>query len=314
MTRAARARRFAGARRSCLVGWLVGLALFVSGGLCVANAQPTPRVAAIDWGQAQTLIAIGAPPVAMAQIASYGDWVGGPAVPDSVRELGLRVQPNMELLSQLDLDAITITPMYANSRTRLAQVASVESIDVYYHEGSAWDNTVESTRKLARLVHREAAAEQLIETTRADIEASARRLPADPEPLLVIQFIDARHVRVFGDNSLIGNVMTRMGVANAWQEQTNFWGFALVPIERLAAIENARMAVLDPMPVGVAEEIASSVLWQSLPAVRDRPILDLPAVWSFGGLPSATRFARGLAAAYDGRETADETQTPESAP
>lgn len=287
------------------MGWLVGLALFVCGMANAAegNAPAQPRIAAIDWGQAQTLIAIGAPPVAMAQITSYGDWVGGPAVPASVQELGLRVQPNMELLSQLNLDAITITPMYANSRARLAQVAPVKSIDVYYHEGSAWDNTVEATRKLAELVQREAAGEQLIETTRAEIEALAEYVPADPRPLLVIQFIDARHVRVFGDNSLIGNVMTRMGVTNAWQEQTNFWGFALVPIERLAAIENARMAVLDPMPVGVAEEIGSSVLWQSLPTVRDQAILDLPAVWSFGGLPSATRFARGLAEAYDGLET-----------
>ena len=299
MTRAGCARRSAGAGRSCLLGWLIGLALFVSGGLSAAAAPDTPRVAAIDWGQVQTLIAIGAPPVAMAQVASYGDWVGGPAVPDSVRELGLRVQPNMELLSQLDLDVITITPMYENSRARLTQVAPVESIDVYYHEGSAWDNTVDSTRALAKLVHREAAAERFIESTRAEVEQLAQRVPADTQPLLVVQFIDARHVRVFGDDSLIGNVMSRMGIANAWQEETNFWGFALVPIERLAAIENARMAVVDPVPVGVPEEIAESVLWQHLPAVRDQAVLDLPAVWSFGGLPSATRFARGLADAYD---------------
>lgn len=293
MTRVRRGRRL---RRAAITGWLFGLALF----FCApAPAADTPRVAAIDWGQAQTLIAIGAPPVAMAQIESYGDWVGGPAVPASVQELGLRVQPNMELLSQLDLDAITITPMYGNSRARLSQVAAVESIDVYYHEGSAWDNTVDSTRKLAKLVHREAAGERFIESTRAQIEQLAERVPAESQPLLVLQFIDARHVRVFGDNSLIGNVMTRMGVTNAWQRETNLWGFALVPIERLATIGNARMAVLDPMPVGVPEEIDNSVLWQHLPAVRDQAVLDLPAVWSFGGLPSATRFARALAEAYD---------------
>lgn len=289
-------------------GWLVGLALFFCA-VSVADAADTPRVAVLDWGQAQTLIAIGAPPVAMAQIASYGDWVGGPAVPASVRELGLRVQPNMELLSQLDLDAITITPMYENSRARLAQVAPVESIDVYYHDGSAWDNTVASTRALAKLVHRETAAERFIESTRAQIEMLAKRLPADARDLLVLQFVDARHVRVFGDNSLMGDVMTRMGLSNAWQQDTNFWGFALVPIERLATIENARIAVLAPTPIGVAEEIDNSVLWQHLPAVRDRAVLDLPAVWSFGGLPSATRFARGLAGAYDhlAARAADET-------
>lgn len=259
--------------------------------------EPAPRIAAIDWGQAQTLIAIGAPPVAVAQIEAYGDWVAGPTIPPSTRELGLRVQPNMELLSQLDLDVITITPMYQSARERLAQIAPVKTIDVYYHPGTAWDNTIESTRKLAQLAHREAAAEQLITETIDEIERQKARLPATTPRLLVVQFIDARHVRVFGDNSLIGNVMKRMGVINAWEDETNFWGFALVPIERLAEVENARMAVLDPMPVGVADEIASSVLWQHLPAVKAGPVLDLPAVWSFGGLPSATRFARGLAEA-----------------
>lgn len=306
MTRAPRARRLASARRSSTRTWLIGLVVFFC---AAAHAVDKPRIAAIDWGQAQTLIAIGAPPVAMAQIESYGDWVGGPAVPASVRDVGLRAQPNMELLSQLNLDAITITPMYANSRARLARIAPVKSIDVYYHDGSAWHNTVESTRALAALVHREAAAERFIQATRAEIEQRAQRVPDAARPLLVIQFIDARHVRVFGDNSLIGNVMARMDVANAWQQDTNFWGFALVPIERLATIDNARMAVLDPMPVGVPEQIASSVLWHKLPAVHGQAVLDLPAVWSFGGLPSATRFARGLASAYERLESADPGNT-----
>ena len=89
MTRRQCARRFASVGRSCFLGWLIGLALFVPGVVYAAGgpAGESPRVAAIDWGQAQTLIAIGAPPVAMAQIASYGDWVGGPAVPASVQEL-----------------------------------------------------------------------------------------------------------------------------------------------------------------------------------------------------------------------------------
>ncbi|WP_111748511.1 ABC transporter substrate-binding protein [Salinisphaera orenii] len=286
------------AGRVLVSGLFAGLTLLFSSVVFASATNNTPRVAAIDWGQAQTLIAIGAPPVAMAQIGNYSAWVGGPAVPSDVRNLGLRAQPNMELLSQLDLDAITITPLYAGLQKRLAKIAPVKSIGIYNHNGSAWKNTVESTRKLGALVHRKAAAQRLIESTRATIRKRANRVPAHTQPLLVIQFIDARHVRVYGPSSLIGNVMQRMGVANAWHRDVNSWGFAQVPLKDLATMHDARVAIVRPIPVAVPSKVANSVLWQHLPAVRDRSVLALPSVWSYGGLPSATRFARGLADAY----------------
>ncbi|WP_353219350.1 iron-siderophore ABC transporter substrate-binding protein [Salinisphaera sp. S4-8] len=284
-------------RRAIRIGWLLGLALFFCAMPGGAQAKDTPRVAVIDWGQAQTLIALGAPPVAMSQIPAYNEWVAAPDVPDGVRDLGLRVQPNMELLSQLDIDVVTITSMYSGLRERLAPIAPVEMIDVYDGNGAVWDKTVESTRRLGALVGREAAAEALIDDTQARIAACAAQVPNDIKPLLVVQFMDARHVRVYTEDSLVGSVLKRMDIANAWQAGGNYWGFATVPLERLASIENARMVVVKPLPVGVAEEIESSVLWHHLPAVNNAPVLYVPPVWGFGGLPSASRFARVLVAA-----------------
>lgn len=293
-------RRRAGAagavlpRRAIYTGWLLGLALFFCAVAGVAQAKDTPRVAVIDWGQAQTLIAIGAPPVAMSQIPAYNEWVAAPDVPEGVRDLGLRVQPNMELLSQLDIDVVTITSMYSGLRERLAPIAPVKTIDIYDGQGAVWDRTVESTRRLGALVGREAAAEALIDATQVRIAACAAKVPEQVKPLLVVQFMDARHVRVYTEDSLVGSVLERMDIANAWQDGGNYWGFATVPLERLASIDNARMVVVKPLPVGVAEEIDTSVLWHHLPAVNNAPVLYVPPVWGFGGLPSASRFARLL--------------------
>ena len=203
-------------RHTICIGWLLGLALFFCAVRGFAQANDAPRVSAIDWGQAQTLIAIGAPPVAMSQIPAYNDWVSAPAVPEGVRDLGLRVQPNMELLSQLDIDVITITSMYAGLRERVAPIAPVETIDIYDGNGAVWDRTVESTRRLGALVGREAAAEALVNDTQARIEACTAQVPEHVKPLLVVQFIDARHVRVYTEDSLIGSVLERMGIANAY--------------------------------------------------------------------------------------------------
>ena len=48
---------------------------------------------------------------------------------------------------------------------------------------------------------------------------------------------------------------------------------------------------VDPIPVGVSERLQEPGLWQHLPLVQQAPVLHLPAVWSFGGVLAARRFA-----------------------
>lgn len=273
-----------------------------------ANAAgPTPRIATVDWAQAETLVALGVPPVGLAQTADFRDWVGGP-LPAATRDIGLRVQPNMELLAQMNLDYFTLSPMYASLAPRVKRVADVRSIEIYYRKtGDVWSKLAAGTRALGALVDRKNAAERLIDDTNAHIAQLARRIPDDTPPLLVVQFMDARHVRVFGAGSLFGAVLDRLGLHTAWTDETSFWGFALVPLERLAAIDDARIVVVDPMPVGVAADLADSAIWQHLPAVRGHEVVRLPPVWSFGGLPSAERFAEVLTTALTGpvRDSSD---------
>jgi ferric hydroxamate transport system substrate-binding protein len=110
--------------------------------------------------------------------------------------------------------------------------------------------------------------------------------------------MDERHVRVFGENGLFQAVLERLGLENAWQGDTNVWGFSLVGLEALIERE-ARLVVVEPYPTGVEEKLARSALWQRLPSVRDDSLITLPPVWSFGALPSARRFAELLVAALN---------------
>ncbi|NNC22584.1 ABC transporter substrate-binding protein [Salinisphaera sp. USBA-960] len=259
------------------------------------SQNPAPRLATVDWGTAQNLTAMGVPPVAVAQIQNYQTWVGGPPLPADTREMGLRSQPNMEMLAQLDLDCILITRMYARQKAKLSQVAPVTSLNVYFKKGDIWRNTVAAVQKLGRIAHRPDAARQLIAQTKKQISRAAARVPADTPPLLIVQFVDARHVRVYGDGSLVQAALERMGLSNAWHGETTRWGTATVSLARLADIQRGRVVVMKPIPVGVVGKIAESRLWSSLPVTQNAPVVDMPAVWSFGGLPSASRFARSLA-------------------
>ncbi|MBS9402149.1 ABC transporter substrate-binding protein [Halomonas sp. TRM85114] len=263
------------------------------------HAEPeTPAVVTLDWTQAETLVALGIDPLGVAQIDAYHDWVGEPRMPESTVDLGLRNQPNLELLASLSPDHILISPMFANLTPRLSRIAPVENLALYTPPGDTWGQIRELTRETGALVDRTDAAERLIETTESRLENLKGRLPDASAPLLLVQFMDARHVRVFGANGLYQAVLDRLGLTNAWTGTTNDWGFSLVGIERLAGIE-ARLVVVEPYPVGVPAELQEGGLWQHQASVRDATLITLPPVWSFGALPSARRFAEQLVAALD---------------
>ena len=134
-------------------------------------------------------------------------------------------------------------------------------------------------------------AERQLAALERDLALMKGTLPADLPPLLVVQFIDERHVRVFGRHSLFEAVMQRLGLRNAWQGETNAWGFSVASLEQFLAIPEARLVVVDPIPVGVSEKLQEPGLWQHLPLVQNAPVLHLPATWSFGGMLAARRFA-----------------------
>ena len=253
--------------------------------------KSVPRIATVDWTIAETLLALGVAPLAVGDVSSYRAWVGEPLLPAEVVDIGLRAQPNRELLAELKPDRILISPLAAPLAPTLSRIAPVQSIALYDPQTDLWQRLHEATLTIAELVNKTAEAERLLAGLDRDLAQMRAELPADLPPLLVVQFIDERHVRVFGRHSLFEAVMQRLGLRNAWQGETNAWGFSVVSIEQFMALPAARLVVVDPIPVGVSERLQEPGLWQHLPLVQQASVLHLPAVWSFGGVLAARRFA-----------------------
>jgi ABC-type Fe3+-hydroxamate transport system substrate-binding protein len=276
--------------------WLLS-ALLLCCSLAQAQQPSTPRIAVIDWGLTETLLGLGVTPIAVAQTEGYRRWVMAPALPASVVDLGLRVEPNLELLSQLKPDLILITPQFEASRAQLERIAPVRSLAIYTPDGEAYSGAQRVARELAELLQRPAAAEALIARVDATLARVQARLASKSwPPLYVLSFLDQRHVRLFGKQSIYQGVLERIGLRNAWQGPTNYWGFSQQGIERLAEQPDAALLYLQPMPPGTLEGLADSALWQRLPAVQAQRLYSLPPVWSFNGLLAAERFATVLEA------------------
>lgn len=84
------------------------------------------------------------------------------------------------------------------------------------------------TEDIGSYVDREREANLLI----LESEEHFRRLRSNSSsissPLLIVQFLDERHVRIYGENSLPGTVLDQLGLDNAWDGPSNRWGFQLL--------------------------------------------------------------------------------------
>lgn len=254
------------------------------------------RVVSLDYALTETLLELGVAPVGVPDIDGYERWVVEPELPPDVIDVGSTFDPNVELIQQLEPDLILTTPFLAGVRHRLEQVAPTLSLAIYSpEEGGAYENAKRVTRRLGERLERRREARQLIQRADSTLAAAREALgPHDDIPVYLVRFMDPRHVRVFGEESLFDDVMERVGLPNAWRGETNYWGFSTVGIEALARGEPARLFYLDPPPRGVLSTLEESGLWARLSFVEAGRVHPFPMVLQFGGLPSAERFARLL--------------------
>lgn len=272
-------------------------------GAACALAAPAlgaaPRVATLDWALLETLLAMGVVPVAAAELVLFRRVAVEPEVPASVVDIGLRGMPNYEALRMARPDLIFNSAFYVQMDARLRQVAPVETISIYAPGGRPFQRAEDAARRLAEAVGRPEAADMLIARTRAGLSRCRASLAARPRrPLLVLNLGDPRHFRVFGPDSMFGEVLSRLDLPNAWRANTSYSASAPIGLETLARFPDADLVILPPVPPDARRLLPRSALWQALPNVREGRVFMLGSMNPFGGLPTASRFARLLTDAF----------------
>lgn len=270
--------------------FLRGLALSVS--LPSLAADAGLRVAVLDWALMETMLAIGYAPIAVVAESDWNSGGMGPRLPAGVADLGLSPEINFELLASLKPDLIIMSPFVEELKPVLKRIATIWDLSVFESAKSPLGYQCELTRMIgARLGRVEAAEKFLAEAERALDQCKADLAKRKIGPVMLVNFIDARHVRVYGGNGLYQNVLERVGLENAWEGQTNYWGYATVGIEQLATNENLHLIAFEPVPADARSTLQRSPLWSELPFVKAGRFSILPSVLMFGALPSALRLS-----------------------
>ncbi len=259
------------------------------------NSWANTRYATVDWSVAETLIALEQPPLAVGDVKSYQTWVMEPKLPENTVDLGIRLQPNMERIASLSHAqakplSFIHSGFYAALNDKLSPYGKVYNVE-FYKAGNTWENVVAATQEIGQIIGKPEAVQKLLADYSQKI-AEYRPLvqPFTDRPVALVQFIDTRHLRIYGENSLLGAVIQKLGFQNAYLPTVNDWGFQNIEITELAKLpKNTRFVVIKPYPNNIAAALTHNTLWQHLPMAKE--LLILPAVWTFGAIPSAQRFA-----------------------
>lgn len=288
-------------RRRLLTAMALSPLLWKMGTAHAAAAINNDRIVALEWLPVELLLALGVTPYGVADIPNYRLWVNEPSLPDSVIDIGLRTEPNLELLTQMKPSYLVWSAGYGPSEEKLARIAPGRGFS--FSDGKApLTQARHSLNEMAQLLNLEAAARQHLDHFDSVIDSYKPRFAGRGDrPLLMITLLDARHVLVFGKNCLFQEVMDRYGINNAWEGEMTFWGSTAIGIDRLAAFRDVDVLCFDHGNEREMQTLMKTPLWQAMPFVRQQRFQRVPAVWFYGATLSAMHFARVLESALGGK-------------
>lgn len=256
------------------------------------------NIASPDWGNAATLAAMGYPPIATGDIRVWDRWVGTPKLPTSTVDVGIRYQPNAELIAQLPVDMIVDNFFYEHARNLYGDVSAESVMFAAKGETATWADYTEPTRQLGKLIEEPKLAEDYIVKSQDDISlASARLQQRYPKvkKFAVVQFADANNMRMYVANSLFQPALTQMQKELVVLGKGNSYGFVPIRMGDLAQLdEDVCLLIIDPLSPITRAEIKDSLIWERLSYGNNRCVGELPPVWIYGGMSSLVDLANNL--------------------
>ncbi|HEV2512922.1 ABC transporter substrate-binding protein [Bosea sp. (in: a-proteobacteria)] len=262
------------------------------------------RIVSMDLSFTEMLLALGARPTAIANVPLYQRLVSVPAAPADAVDLGPLTEPNLELLQYLKPDLILAASWQASALAPLERIAPVHWLPTFARGQGPLDFTRDLLARIAGLAGREAQAAALQGEADAVLAEAKERLRAQAgRPVYLLRFAeDGRRTAIFGGASMVGDVLVRAGLRNAFAGRANIWGTASIGIERLVEAPEAVVIHFErgAETARAMRRLAESPIWNALPAVRAGRVLGMPVIYPNGGTVSVTRFARQLAAVLAG--------------
>lgn len=269
-------------------------------GRTVELDKPAERVAVLEWQQTEDLLSLCVSPVAVADVEGYSTWDTAEKLPDGVKDVGTRQEPNLDAIFSTDPDLVIVEVTSADDEI----IGQLEKYDVPVLAtiGADAADPIAHMKDLFSLI-----AEATGRTERADVvldefdaalaEAKNKVKDADlatTDFVYIDGWVQGGNVaiRPFGQGSLLGELGEELGLTNVWEGDVDpQYGLGQTDVEGMTAIGDAmifRTATSEGDEDDFYTQLKGNAVWTSLPAVEEDRTYAFPTgIWTFGGPRSA---------------------------
>ncbi|HDZ5064881.1 TPA: ABC transporter substrate-binding protein [Campylobacter jejuni] len=249
------------------------------------------KIIALDWTMAETMMMLNYQPLAVGDKRIYNTWVKEPALPNEIKDVGLRVQPNIEYIINLKPDLIITSSLFNVDNHILKN--KVKIIDFYQNKKDVYSSINEGVLQIGMILNKKQEALDFIQNTRLFFETFKKKLHYT-KPIAIVQFIDKKHLRIYTKHSLFGAVLEQLGLKNVYNKNiNNAWGVDIISfLDLLKFPKETKFIVIKPTPFVLDEELKQNPFYQKMNIFQDYN--ELEPIWSAGSLMSMKRFAKDL--------------------
>ncbi|MCG6566082.1 iron-siderophore ABC transporter substrate-binding protein [Tessaracoccus sp. ZS01] len=269
-------------------------------------------VVALEWGEAETLLSLGANLVGIADPTGFSTWDKAVALPEGIQDIGMRSEPSIESILALDPDVVVLSGADTSQVDRQLE----GKVPVVFSTGSKAGEDLDRLRGdvelFAQVLGRASAGEELLTQMDDALSAAKSRVGdagAAGSPFLMADGWKEGSVvsiRMFAKGSMVDEIATSIGLVNAWAEPGDeAWGLGVTDVEGMAGLtaEDLRLFYSASEDDVFADGLAQNPIWQSLPFVQKGRIHKLtPGTWTFGGPASVMSIAEQFATAVESEQ------------
>jgi len=256
--------------------------------------KPATRVVVLEWAFAENLIALGMQPIGNADNKNYKIWVAPEAaLDDSVTDVGLRHEPNLETIASLKPDLIISNTDHNDAiYDQLNAIAPTIEFEPYPNEGDQYTGMVHNFKTIAAAVGKTDKAEQVLDELEqhyADAKEKLSKAGKGGLSYVITQAFtvqNAASLRLFTDTSTVVQTLDRIGLKNDWKsEKFEKYGFTDATVEALPAVSDTNFIYIVEKTDNVFEnQLKDNTVWNELNFVKEKRTYMLDAnTWTFGG-------------------------------
>jgi iron complex transport system substrate-binding protein len=248
--------------------------------------KPPKKIIVTDWALLQQLLTLGIEPIGAPELQRYQQYVGSPALPSTISDIGLRRSPDLAVVRRLEADTIIL----GTGQKDLFRPFSLLTQRVLYFTSFSdrynnYDKARQRLLELGVLVNKEALAKEKLaamDKRLSQLRQQVQQHFNEQAPkVTLIRFSSPEKVLVYGANSLPLASINALGLSSAVDTELTKWGYKEVYIEELSAITTGLVFYIAPFIND--QSLTNSSLWQQLPAYVKANIYPMPAAWSHGG-------------------------------